>query len=64
MTTAVECPHPECQGMLKFAETLPAGVYMCICRTIAVHLEWSADGQPTLRWFDQRYPLVIDGTSE
>jgi hypothetical protein len=44
MTITVECPHPDCRGQIKIGAGLPAGVYDCICRTVEVRLEWSADG--------------------
>ena len=47
MTVDVECPHPDCHGMIKIGPDLPPGVYDCICRYVEVRLEWS-DAGPTL----------------
>jgi hypothetical protein len=36
----VDCPHPDCRGALRLAESLPAGEYACICRAVTVRLHW------------------------
>lgn len=38
----VTCPHPQCEGTLKIADDLPAGIYECICRGCKIQVDWGA----------------------
>lgn len=37
----VPCPHPHCDGKIRVADGLPAGVYDCPCKSCQVRLSWS-----------------------
>ena len=35
------CPHPDCEGVIKIAWALPAGVYDCPCKTCSIRVSWT-----------------------
>ena len=37
----LDCPHPDCHGVLRVPADTPAGVYPCICHEINVRLSWA-----------------------
>lgn len=37
----LECPHPDCQGILKMHDGVPAGEYDCKCKSCKVRLSWA-----------------------
>jgi hypothetical protein len=36
-----DCPHSDCEAVLRISDSTPAGVYYCWCHSIRVRLAWS-----------------------
>jgi hypothetical protein len=57
MIHTVKCPHPECEGVMKINDRVPAGVHDCKCHACKVKLSWAhyldRGRVPTLRLADE-----------
>lgn len=51
-THQLDCPHPDCAGVLRIRSNVPDGEYDCICHSQRVKVTWIT------QLTGPRYPVV------